>query len=108
MTIAPATMAPPPAGPQASWIAIGGLWAIAGALGPRLRPGPEGVRAAAAILDGVPLGTVAGLPAGALLGELFGGRYAVGAAAGLAAIAMISAAVKAATGSRRNRRAGAG
>jgi predicted MFS family arabinose efflux permease len=74
-------------------IAIGGFWTIAGALGPRLRPGPEGVRAAAVILGGVSLGTVAGLPAGALLGELFGWRYAFGAAAGLAAIAMIALAV---------------
>lgn len=74
-------------------IAIGGFWTIAGALGPRLRPGPEGVRAAAVILGGVSLGTVAGLPAGALLGELFGWRYAFGAAAGLAAFAMIALAV---------------
>ncbi|MGZ8284070.1 MAG: MFS transporter [Allosphingosinicella sp.] len=66
-------------------IAIGGFWTIAGAPGPRLRPGPEGVRAAAVILGGVSLGTVAGLPAGALLGELFGWRYAFGASALLAA-----------------------
>jgi predicted MFS family arabinose efflux permease len=69
-------------------IAIGGFWSIAGALGPRLRPGPDGVRAAAVILGGVSLGTVAGLPAGALMGELLGWRYAFGASAVLAAIAI--------------------
>lgn len=48
------------------------------------------VRAAAVILGGVSLGTVAGLPAGSLLGELLGWRYAFGAGAVLAAVAMIA------------------
>jgi predicted MFS family arabinose efflux permease len=69
-------------------VCIGGFWTIAGALGPRLRPGAEGVRASAVILGGVSLGTVAGLPAGSLLGELFGWRYAFGASALFAAIAL--------------------
>lgn len=68
-------------------VTIGGFWTIAGALGPRLRPGPRGVRASAVILGGVSLGTVAGLPAGALLGELLGWRYAFGASTILAGAA---------------------
>lgn len=71
-------------------IAIGGFWTIAGALGPRLRPGAEGVRAAAVILGGVSLGAVAGLPAGALLGEILGWRYAFGAGAVLAAVSVLA------------------
>lgn len=74
-------------------LAIGGFWTIAGALGPRLRPGPQGVRAGAVILGGVSLGTVAGLPAGSLIGELVGWRYAFGAGAVLAAMAMVALAM---------------
>lgn len=61
--------------------ALGGFWTIAGSLGPRLRPGKEGVRATSYILAGVSLGTVAGIPAGTLIGEAFGWRAAFEAAA---------------------------
>ncbi|EPN67905.1 carbohydrate transporter, partial [Pseudomonas syringae pv. actinidiae ICMP 19079] len=56
--------------------ALGGFWTIAGSLGPRLRPGKEGVKATAYILAGVSIGTVAGIPAGTLIGEAFGWRAA--------------------------------
>lgn len=61
--------------------ALGGFWTIAGSLGPRLRPGKEGVSATSYILAGVSLGTVAGIPAGTLIGEAFGWRSAFQAAA---------------------------
>lgn len=57
-------------------VAVGSFWTIAGSLGPRLRPGPDGIRASALILSGVSIGTVAGVPAGALLGSLLGWRAA--------------------------------
>lgn len=56
--------------------ALGGFWTIAGSLGPRLRPGKQGVAATSYILAGVSLGTVAGIPAGTLIGEAFGWRTA--------------------------------
>jgi predicted MFS family arabinose efflux permease len=57
-------------------VAVGSFWTIAGSLGPRLKPGADGIRASALILSGVSLGTVAGVPAGALLGDLLGWRAA--------------------------------
>lgn len=70
--------------------ALGGFWTIAGSLGPRLRPGREGVSATSYILAGVSLGTVAGIPAGTLLGEAFGWRSAFeGAAAVTVLVGML-------------------
>ena len=66
--------------------ALGGFWTIAGSLGPRLRPGKDGVRATAYILAGVTLGTVGGIPAGTLLGEALGWRSAFAGAAGLTVV----------------------
>lgn len=57
-------------------VAVGSFWTIAGSLGPRLKPGPDGIRASALILSGVSIGTVAGVPAGALIGDLLGWRAA--------------------------------
>ncbi|MGK6324790.1 MFS transporter [Sphingomonas sp. DT-51] len=71
-------------------VAVGSFWTIAGSLGPRLRPGAEGIRASALILSGVSIGTVAGVPAGALLGNLFGWRVAFEAGGALAAAAMLA------------------
>jgi predicted MFS family arabinose efflux permease len=73
--------------------ALGGFWTIAGSLGPRLRPGKDGVRATAYILAGVSLGTVAGIPVGTLLGEAFGWRSAFEAAAGLTVVVALLIAV---------------
>jgi predicted MFS family arabinose efflux permease len=67
-------------------IAVGSFWTIAGSLGPRLKPGPDGIRASALILSGVSIGTVAGVPAGALIGDLLGGA----AFAGIAIITLLS------------------
>jgi predicted MFS family arabinose efflux permease len=71
-------------------VSVGSFWTIAGSLGSRLRPGPEGIRANALILSGISLGTVAGVPAGALIGEIFGWRMAFFAAAGLSTIAIVA------------------
>jgi predicted MFS family arabinose efflux permease len=71
-------------------IAVGSFWTIAGSLGPRLRPGAEGIRASALILSGISAGTVAGVPAGALLGDWFGWRVAFGVAAMLSAVAIVA------------------
>ncbi|OHV15721.1 MFS transporter [Methylorubrum extorquens] len=68
-------------------VAVGGFWTVAGSLGPRLRPGAEGIRASALVLSGISLGTVAGVPAGSLLGGWFGWRVAFLTAAALAAVA---------------------
>ncbi|QBE66375.1 MFS transporter [Pseudoduganella lutea] len=71
-------------------IAVGGFWTFAGALGTRLRPGAQGVRANALILAGVSLGTVAGVPAGALVGELLDWRLAFAAAAVLSVVSLVT------------------
>ena len=71
-------------------IAVGSFWTIAGSLGPRLRPGAEGIRASAIILSGVSVGTVAGVPAGALIGDFYGWRSAFVAGAVLAALAIVA------------------
>ena len=66
--------------------ALGGFWTIAGSLGPRLRPGREGVSATSYILAGVSLGTVAGIPLGTLMGEALGWRWAFGSAAAMTSL----------------------
>ena len=66
--------------------ALGGFWTIAGSLGPRLRPGREGVSATSYILAGVSLGTVAGIPAGTLIGEALGWRWSFGSAAAMTVV----------------------
>ncbi|MYM65393.1 MFS transporter [Pseudoduganella sp. FT55W] len=71
-------------------IAVGGFWTIAGALGPRLRPGPEGGRATSLIFSGISLGTVAGMPAGTLIGGMLGWRTAFGLATAVALLVMLA------------------
>jgi predicted MFS family arabinose efflux permease len=61
-------------------VAVGGFWTVGGSLGPRLRPGAQGVRATSLIFSGVSLGTVAGVPVGTWLGGMAGWRLAFGAA----------------------------
>jgi predicted MFS family arabinose efflux permease len=68
--------------------AIGAFWSVGVSMGPRLRPGADGIRAASMILSGVSIGTVAGVPAGALLGHLMGWRWAFGAAAVMAVVVL--------------------
>jgi predicted MFS family arabinose efflux permease len=71
-------------------VAVGSFWTIAGSLGPRLKPGPDGIRASALILSGVSIGTVAGVPAGALIGSLFGWRAAFFGGALFAGVAIVT------------------
>ncbi|HEV7714654.1 MAG TPA: MFS transporter [Steroidobacteraceae bacterium] len=71
-------------------ITVGGFWAVAGSLGPRLRPGPQAGLATSIILSGVSLGTVAGVPAGALIGALLGWRLAFGASAGITLLVLVA------------------
>ena len=71
-------------------VAVGSFWTIAGSLGPRLKPGPDGIRASALILSGVSIGTVAGVPAGALIGSLLGWRAAFFGGALFAGVAIVT------------------
>ncbi|MBY3139002.1 MFS transporter [Rhizobium laguerreae] len=73
-------------------LAVGAFWTIAGSLGPRLRPGPEGVKANAVILSGISFGTVAGIPAGAVIGDMFDWRMAFWAGGLLALVAVAAVA----------------
>lgn len=68
---------------------IGGVWAVAGALAPRLvTPGSVGW-AAAIIFGGVSVASVVGVPLGAWLGELLGWRAAFGAMAAASALILV-------------------
>jgi len=69
---------------------IGSFWTVAGALGPRLKPGPQAGLATAIILSGVSLGTVAGVPAGALIGEFLGWRLAFAGSGALTLAVLIA------------------
>lgn len=71
-------------------VAVGGFWAVGGALGPRLVPGGSAARATAIIFAGISLGTVAGVPAGALIGQLAGWRSAFACAGGLAVVVLLA------------------
>ncbi|WP_286329941.1 MFS transporter [Streptomyces sp. MBT42] len=66
-------------------IAIGGFWALAGGLAPRLVPSGAVGRATAVIFGGVSAASVLGVPAGTLLTERAGWRWAF-AATGLLAL----------------------
>ncbi|GGW79926.1 MFS transporter [Streptomyces lomondensis] len=65
-------------------VCIGGVWAIAAGLGPRLLPPDRAGRATALIFSGIAVASVLGVPAGTLLGSLAGWRWAFAALAGLA------------------------
>lgn len=74
-------------------LSIGGFWALAGSLAPRLVP-PESVgRAMALIFGGVAAASVLGVPAGTLLGDLAGWRLTFVAAAALAAVVLVGLAL---------------
>ncbi len=60
---------------------IGGIWAVAGGLAPRLVAAPSVGWATAIIFGGVSVASVVGVPLGAWLGELVGWRAAFGAMA---------------------------
>ena len=71
-------------------LAVGGFWTVAGALGPRLRPGRDAGRATSIILSGISLGTVAGVPAGTLAGQFAGWRAVFMAAAVVAVLVVLT------------------
>ncbi|MFD3991939.1 MFS transporter [Streptomyces sp. NPDC058583] len=68
-------------------IAIGGFWALAGGLAPRLVPAGAVGRATAVIFGGVSAASVLGVPAGTFLTERAGWRWAFAATGVLALLA---------------------
>ncbi|MFF9620234.1 MFS transporter [Streptomyces griseosporeus] len=68
-------------------VCIGGVWAVAAGLGPRLVPPERAARATAVVFSGIAVASVLGVPAGTWLGALAGWRWA------FAALAVLSAAV---------------
>ncbi|MCX5227223.1 MFS transporter [Streptomyces sp. NBC_00233] len=68
-------------------IAIGGFWALAGGLAPRLVPAAAVGRATAVIFGGVSAASVLGVPAGTFLTERAGWRWAFAATGVLALLA---------------------
>ncbi|MDX2562539.1 MFS transporter [Streptomyces sp. TX20-6-3] len=68
-------------------VAIGGFWALAGGLAPRLVPAGAVGRATAVIFGGVSAASVLGVPAGTFLTERAGWRWAFAATGMLALLA---------------------
>ncbi|MGW0188748.1 MFS transporter [Streptomyces sp. NPDC003362] len=64
-------------------VCIGGVWAVAAGLGPRLVPGAA-ARATSLVFSGIAVASVLGVPAGTFLGALAGWRWAFAALTGLA------------------------
>ncbi|QUX25938.1 MFS transporter [Nocardiopsis sp. MT53] len=75
--------------------AIGGFWAVAGGLAPRLVPARRVGAATAVVFSGVSAASVVGVPLGTLLAEAYGWRPLFGAAGllGLVALAGVLALV---------------
>ncbi|WP_406059897.1 MFS transporter [Streptomyces sp. NBC_01077] len=71
-------------------IAIGGFWALAGGLAPRLVPADAVRRATAVIFGGVSAASVLGVPAATLLTERVGWRWAFAATGVLALFAAVA------------------
>ncbi|MGY0024057.1 MFS transporter [Streptomyces sp. cg35] len=76
-------------------ICIGGVWALAAGLAPRLVPAERVGRATAVVFSGIAVASVAGLPAGTFLGELTGWRwpFVAGGALALTAAVLLRAAL---------------
>jgi predicted MFS family arabinose efflux permease len=75
-------------------INVGGFWAVGPGLGVRLAPGVANVgRATAAILAGISLGTVFGVPAGTAIGNALGWRAAFVTTACLAIVVLVAQAI---------------
>ncbi|MFG1945119.1 MFS transporter [Nonomuraea sp. NPDC048826] len=70
-------------------VSIGGFWAFAAALGPRLVPDRSVGRATSIILSGVAVASVLGVPAAAFVSSFAGWRAAF-AALGVAALALVA------------------
>ncbi|TWI31186.1 MFS transporter [Paracoccus sulfuroxidans] len=69
-------------------LCIGGIWAIAGSLAPRLVPEQSIGPATALIFGGVAAASVLGVPVGTMMGDFLGWRTAFGAMAGFSAAAL--------------------
>lgn len=67
---------------------MGGIWAVAGGLAPRLVSAQSIGTATAIIFGGVAAASVMGVPIGALIGDAAGWRWAFGALAGFNAIVL--------------------
>ena len=71
-------------------ISIGGFWAIAGSIAPRLVPSDQVAKAMTIIFSGVAAASVLGVPLGTLLGDLSNWRVAFGALGGLSLLTAIA------------------
>ncbi|MFI6811562.1 MFS transporter [Nonomuraea sp. NPDC050328] len=71
-------------------VAIGGFWALAGSVGPRLVPPSSAGRAVAIVTGGVAVASVLGVPAGTFLADRFDWRWAFGAMAIVAALVLVA------------------
>ncbi|QWK81156.1 MFS transporter [Ochrobactrum sp. BTU1] len=69
-------------------ICMGGIWAVAGGLAPRLAPTQSVGLATAIIFGGVAAASVIGVPVGTMIGDSFGWRWAFGAMAVFSAIVL--------------------
>lgn len=70
-------------------VGIGGFWAIAGGLAPRLVPDRHVPRATAVVFGGVSAASVLGVPLGTLLGDLLDWRAAFLAVTGLGLVSFV-------------------
>lgn len=74
-------------------VGMGGVWALAGGLGPRLVQAESVGPATSMIFSGIAVASVLGVPAGAYIGELAGWRGSFLAVAGLALLVTVAMAV---------------
>lgn len=74
-------------------VSIGGFWAFAAGLGPRLVPGHSVGRATSIILAGVSVASVLGVPAATVIASAAGWRTSFAAMAGLALVLLVLLAV---------------
>lgn len=71
-------------------LSIGGFWAVAGSIAPRLVPEAQVPKAMTMIFGGVAAASVLGVPLGTLLGDLSNWRVAFGALGGLSLLTAIA------------------
>lgn len=84
--------------PSISWLlaarilvgfCMGGVWALAGGLAPRLVPQPSQGRATAIIFGGVAAASVLGVPLGVMIADAFDWRTAFGAMAAFSGLVLV-------------------
>lgn len=71
-------------------LSIGGFWAVAGSIAPRLVPEAQVPKAMTMIFGGVAAASVLGVPLGTLLGDLSNWRVAFGALGGLSLLTAVA------------------